>query len=730
MTNNKSIFRLTKAELSQMAGIGQEFVQCVQMVQSQMKTARVLQQECNRFLGDAAKKRCEIVAKTDHPSFSQWAFNFDFGFPHTLESLATSDPKGESSDRNGLDMVVFAEMMYSIVLWSLTMRVWNFSPRVIRMIKAVSDDALLDAPVPVEALKRMPDICPFFITCGMSAKFTLSDAARQRAGFFAFREYEPELKAEVFTLHVMDTCEKNLSYRFVLDPSKTLREALTDENPVTPLIDALCEKIPALRSRIFERAQRLRQESEKAAAACLRYVLCLCLTAGEAVDLRRQKTVGWDYLNAQRPECNYGNLMKFQGQLSLMVYDVPEEDVPRFKEAYGKLLKGGFPVSTVENFAGQLEPQTPGTQPECVPAAAAVDGRKQIEKLKEQIANLESELVHCRADLRSAEFQVKESEKEVRKFVGKLSTADEAAKAAKNEADILRVALKVAEKANLEQQSEIDRVLADSLKIGEENKALKAARDPDRRRIEALTAVVESLRAENAKVTADADRYRAESKNYLDLYLSTSSEHTVAGNEVVLLRDKLTKTEKQLDKAQEEIAGLSNDQARLTALLKAGETASEKGVQSIVENSVFKKCFAGEKLTAEEVLTLTETVFSDRVVVLPSAKESAARIDNSVADVDDLRKLVFTLVTDYLDVYLSKGDAQARLLFGSRYAAQESDSVMKSSKRMRDRIFSGITMTQHLKVGFSTRLYFMVDTQNRKVLIGYCGEHLNVASTN
>lgn len=88
------------------------------------------------------------------------------------------------------------------------------------------------------------------------------------------------------------------------------------------------------------------------------------------------------------------------------------------------------------------------------------------------------------------------------------------------------------------------------------------------------------------------------------------------------------------------------------------------------------------------------------------------------------------MVTDYLDVYLSKGDAQARLLFGNRYAAQESDSVMKSAKRMRDRTFSGITMTQHLKIGFSTRLYFTVDTQNRKVLIGYCGEHLNVASTN
>lgn len=96
MTNNKSIFRLTKAELSQMAGIGQECVQWAQMVQSKMKTARVLQQAANRMLGDAAKKRCEIVAKTDHPSFSQWAFNFDFGFPQTLNSLATSDPKGES----------------------------------------------------------------------------------------------------------------------------------------------------------------------------------------------------------------------------------------------------------------------------------------------------------------------------------------------------------------------------------------------------------------------------------------------------------------------------------------------------------------------------------------------------------------------------------------------------------------------------------------------------------
>ena len=64
MTNNKSIFRLTKAELSQMARIGQECVQWAQMVQSKMKTAKVLQQAANRMLGDAAKKRCEIVAKT------------------------------------------------------------------------------------------------------------------------------------------------------------------------------------------------------------------------------------------------------------------------------------------------------------------------------------------------------------------------------------------------------------------------------------------------------------------------------------------------------------------------------------------------------------------------------------------------------------------------------------------------------------------------------------------
>ena len=60
----------------------------------------------------------------------------------------------------------------------------------------------------------------------------------------------------------------------------------------------------------------------------------------------------------------------------------------------------------------------------------------------------------------------------------------------------------------------------------------------------------------------------------------------------------------------------------------------------------------------------------------------------------------------------------------------ESDTTM--TKYGNERIFRhrGETrrMEMHIKVGLQLRIYFDVDMDNQKIIIGYCGRHLSTAT--
>lgn len=137
-----------------------------------------------------------------------------------------------------------------------------------------------------------------------------------------------------------------------------------------------------------------------------------------------------------------------------------------------------------------------------------------------------------------------------------------------------------------------------------------------------------------------------------------------------------------------------------------------------------------------EALRFAAMLFPDRIVVLPSAYESAAKLDGLSKRGNRLVKLLVRLGTSYYEALLEKGDAAARKVFTpDEYASCESDATSRGQLgRMRDFAYGGkkLRMGQHLKLGISAdtsctlRCYFAWLADERKFVIGHCGEHLPV----
>ncbi len=141
--------------------------------------------------------------------------------------------------------------------------------------------------------------------------------------------------------------------------------------------------------------------------------------------------------------------------------------------------------------------------------------------------------------------------------------------------------------------------------------------------------------------------------------------------------------------------------------------------------------------TVSDYLRATIAAHPEQVVALPSALKSAEQI----AEFDSPEKvgeLLWLLATEYRAALVSgKGDTEARRVFGSAYAARESEMTRQNgaARAMRTFDYEGvpITMEKHLKVGvkesdFETaRVYFHWDAEHGRIVIGHCGRHLPLA---
>jgi len=140
-------------------------------------------------------------------------------------------------------------------------------------------------------------------------------------------------------------------------------------------------------------------------------------------------------------------------------------------------------------------------------------------------------------------------------------------------------------------------------------------------------------------------------------------------------------------------------------------------------------------ITPARSLELISCLYPDRIIILDSAYKSAKDSHGFVR-----KKIVFELLWKLSTTYWKalcegKGDTKARQIFGREYAAKESDPVGRKKEAQRRRTFTyngkDIEMMKHLKYGVkesaleTIRIHFEWVSDEKKVIVGYCGPHLD-----
>jgi hypothetical protein len=223
------------------------------------------------------------------------------------------------------------------------------------------------------------------------------------------------------------------------------------------------------------------------------------------------------------------------------------------------------------------------------------------------------------------------------------------------------------------------------------------------------------------------------------------SENAALWNELENLEQNYIKLEEERDstemrameledKNQELKDALRNLQYKTNALNKISP-ASETTVDT---NFLIELASQTNNPTPFECLKAIEIAFPNKCEILDSAWESARNMD-SFQNGKRLLNLLRKLMAEYAIEIENGGDSRARMVFSSEeYSANESETVENSPSFRSKRIFNykekPVEMFKHLKIGkadnisHTLRVHFAWIPDEKKILIGHCGEHLPVPS--
>lgn len=252
------------------------------------------------------------------------------------------------------------------------------------------------------------------------------------------------------------------------------------------------------------------------------------------------------------------------------------------------------------------------------------------------------------------------------------------------------------------------------------------ARLRDRRQLDAA-------RRRSSQLGADQLRAELESASKLEQENAEWIQTLEADNE--RLDSEIKETNAKIEEAEQ------NLWARDATISALKEQLKNAGAATSVESEIdFLVSLAarGDEPTPQECLEVLQNHFSDKCIVLESAKKSADEM-NRFAKGRKLLGLLVRLVTDYRNTLMERGDSEARKCFGAKeFAATESETVTKNKSMRAARTFlykdQPIEMFRHLKIGVeddeskTIRVHFHWDSDNQRIVIGYCGTHLPVPS--
>jgi len=233
------------------------------------------------------------------------------------------------------------------------------------------------------------------------------------------------------------------------------------------------------------------------------------------------------------------------------------------------------------------------------------------------------------------------------------------------------------------------------------------------------------------KAQADGDQYEL-----LEEAFQQIDEHD---NIVESLKEKY---QKEIEEEQQELLSVLEEsenkdaqiwqlKAKISALEHAGESLAPSMLPVDIIDSV-------RAPTPEKCLQLLDNLFPDRIEVLDSGWRSA-RESETFKHTQKLADLLLRLATDYYDKISNGPDSEARKVFGpNEFSAQESETVKNNDELAGKRTYEyrgdQVSMFRHLKIGVADsvmdtiRVHYYWDNERGKIIIGYCGPHLPIAS--
>lgn len=677
---------------------------------------------------EAYGRRCELTKSY----YAQWSKSCLFPYVGFLQGFygnhfGTSKRVVFSRDFDER-VVETLEIVYAALLWGLSARIYVIESG----LEEVFGDVFvpLSSPIHYKVLANLPDWCVYIATPSRKINQTAI------SGFFAYVDFEPN-HGLLLNLVFLAANMKPIVVRLSLKEGQSYAESIVNEEIATDLWKQFSKENPQLiKKQAFYPESLSRQEKEQAVAFAIPRLLALCTQNTVLLDIKHNRQVKRLLLEAEKQTSAPLKFNDRNRSPSLLIVSLGsdlESDMTLSFETDPEtqsfdLVIDAEAFAEADALAAQPEPEHNfehlSNDDKDSLYAAALDIADRLEAEKDRLAK---ELGESQAKVKEFALNLDRATEENRLLRIQCNAAQDQIK----QAEVLKASL-VAEVENLQAsnaavvaeyetlKTEVDSVLVENIDLKEKARALEALVEPQKSRLATLTAMAQDLKTQNDVLT----ERMASGDKYLDQYLNLSAEHETALGELSNLRSEVQSLKHALNEAQAQIVNLSTENAKKALALQDKQAAPSSLVEEGAESEIFRKLFFTESLTATEVLKLFETLFRRRVTVLPSAWESARKIDHSYKNTKELIKMLFLLVNDYLREYIAGGDNKARHVFGSKYCAQESERLQKTENLIRDRVFSGIRMLQHLRISYTVRLYFAVDVAKERIIIGYCGNHL------
>lgn len=224
---------------------------------------------------------------------------------------------------------------------------------------------------------------------------------------------------------------------------------------------------------------------------------------------------------------------------------------------------------------------------------------------------------------------------------------------------------------------------------------------------------------------ASGDNREAQLQEFIDEYTKLEEEKSVVEQERDFYLEEHADMEGQLAELNGKLQALSHHSAR-----------QHKDLQVCYQSN-----FGKLPSTLEETVRVKAELLKDRIIFTEEAFKSAADY-NKCQSLDHAWKILFHIGTTLYDIKYSGepvGDIEKRFkeLSGYEYAKTEGQNTKNDSRLRQSRKFKhdgrDYELWSHIKHGIEEpkliRVYFDYDDQNKKIIVGHVGAHLDNAST-